>query len=291
MIGLRGWRKAALVAGFLAPSFICLVAFVLGPMGGALWISLQDWNLISPPVFVGLDNYRTLFSDPAFHEALLHTVLFIGGYLPLAYAGGLGLALLANRKLKGAKFFRAVYFLPVITSWVVVALVWKWLLNPRGGLVNSALGLIGIEGPGWWTEPGWALISVILASAWKDLGFVMVILLAGLQAIPEDLYEAARLDGGNAWQRLRYVTLPLLSPSSFFVVMISMINGFQVFDQVLVMTEGSNGTSVLVEQIWRNTFSYGAAGYAAAMSWVLFLIVLVLTIVGNRLQRRWVTYA
>jgi multiple sugar transport system permease protein len=215
------------------------------------------------------------------------------GYLPLVYIGGLLLALALNQRVRGLSFFRAAYFLPVVTSWVVVALMWKWLLNPDSGMVNFALGLVGIKGPGWWTDPGWAMPSIILASAWKDLGFVMVILLAGLQSIPEDYYEAASVDGAGRWARFRRITLPLLTPSSFFVLVISLINSFQVFDQVWVMTGGgpAGSSSVVVEQIVRHAFSYQQMGYASAMSWLLFAVILVVTVFQFRLQRRWVNYA
>jgi multiple sugar transport system permease protein len=293
MVGERGWRKALVVLSFLLPSLLVLLAFWIGPMVGTVWISLQDWNLIGQPAFVGLDNYTELLGDEKFHAALGHTLLYLVGYLPLVVSLGLGVALLLNRRLAGLALFRAAYFLPVVTSWVAVALLWKWLLDPDDGAVNQLLGAIGIQGPGWWTSPTWAMPSVILASAWKDLGFVMVILLAGLQAIPEDLYDAAKIDGANGWRRFRHVTLPLLSPSLFFVLVISLINGFQVFDQVWVMTDGGPGeaSSVVVEQIVKYTFSYGRIGYAAAMSWVLFVLILVVTLVQLRAQRRWVTHA
>jgi multiple sugar transport system permease protein len=166
------------------------------------------------------------------------------------------------------------------------------LLNPQSGIVNYLLGLAGIHGPGWWTDPAWAMPSIILATAWKDLGFVMVILLAGLQAIPEDYYEAAAVDGAGRWTKFRFITLPLLSPASFFVVVISLINGFQIFDQVYVMTGGGpvGASSVVVLQIVQNAFSFGLVGYASAMSWVLFAAILLITLVQFQLQRRWVTY-
>jgi multiple sugar transport system permease protein len=180
-----------------------------------------------------------------------------------------------------------------VTSWVVVALLWKWLLNPNDGVVNWLLGRVGIDGPGWWTSRQWAMPSVIVASAWKDLGFVMVILLAGLQAIPASLHEAATIDGAGPWQRLVRVTVPLLTPSLFFVLVISLINGFQVFDQVWVMTGGgpAGASTVVVQQIFDNTFRYGRAGYASAQSVVLFVIILAVTAVQLRLQKRWVHYA
>ena len=154
-------------------------------------MSLHKWNLISPMQWVGVDNYRNLLTDPKTAEVFQHTLIYVVGYLPLVYVGGLALAMALNQRLAGRSFFRATYFLPVVTSWVVVALVWKWMLNPNNGLVNQVLGTLGLPQPGWWTDPTWALPSVILASAWKDLGFVMVILLAGLQAIPADLLAAA----------------------------------------------------------------------------------------------------
>lgn len=292
MVGDRGWRKAGIVSLFVLPSLVPLAAFTLGPMIASAGISLLRWDLLRPPRLIGLQNYVNAFADPDLQAAVGHTLVFIVGYLPLVYLGGLGLALLLNLRLRGSSFFRAAYFLPVVTSWVVVALVWKWLLNPQSGIVNSALDLVGITGPGWWTDPGWALPAIILTSAWKDLGFVMVILLAGLQAIPTEYYEAAEVDGAGRWARFRSITLPLLSPSTFFVLVISLINSFQVFDQVWVMTNGgpAGSSSVVVEQIVRHAFSYNQMGYAAALSWLLFAVILVVTLVQFRLQRRWVNY-
>jgi multiple sugar transport system permease protein len=280
------------VLAFLLPSAIPLAAFVLGPMVSAAWVSLTEWNLLAPPTFVGIDNYVNLLNDPRTGEVFLHTLWYIVGYLPLVYVGGLALALALNQRLKGRSFWRGIYFLPVVTSWIVVALVWRWLLNPSTGIVNTVLGFFGIVGPGWWTDPFWAMPSIILASAWKDLGFVMVILLAGLQAINPDLVDAASIDGAGRWRRLFSVTLPLLSPSTFFVIVISLINGFQVFDQVYAMTGGGPGgaSEVVVQQIYDLTFRYGQAGEASALSWMLFVVVLAVTVVQIIGQRRWVTY-
>jgi multiple sugar transport system permease protein len=280
------------VLAFLLPSAIPLVLFVLGPMVAAAWVSLHQWNLISPMKFVGLDNYAKLLSDPRSADVFLHTLYYIVGYLPLVYIGGLALALALNTALKGRSFLRGVYFLPVVTSWIVVALVWRWLLNPSNGVVNAVLAVFGIDGPGWWSDPAWAMPSIIIASSWKDLGFVMVILLAGLQAINPDLYDAAKVDGAGWWRRLFSVTLPLLSPSTFFVLVISLINGFQVFDQVYAMTGGGpNGASqVVVQQIYDLTFRYQRAGEASALSWMLFIVVLAATLIQVRGQRRWVNY-
>lgn len=288
----RRIKYALTVLAFLLPSAIPLALFILGPMVAAAWISLTKWNFLTAPQFVGFDNYSKLLSDPRTGEVFLHTVYYIVGYLPLVYVGGLALALALNTALKGRSFLRGVYFLPVVTSWIVVALVWRWLLNPSTGVVNSVLASFGIDGPGWWTDPAWAMPSIILASAWKDLGFVMVILLAGLQAISPELYDAAKVDGAGWWRRTISVTIPLLSPSTFFVLVISLINGFQVFDQVYAMTGGgpAGASQVVVQQIYDLTFRYGRAGDASALSWMLFVVVLAVTVIQVRGQRRWVNY-
>lgn len=293
MVGERGWRKAAIAVLFIGPSLVPLTLFTLGPMAASFAISFLHWDLQRPARLVGLNNFTNVLADPDFQGAVGHTLYFIAGYLPLVYLGGLGLALALNQRLRGSSFFRAAYFLPVITSWVVIALVWKWLLNPETGLVNFLLSLVGIQGPGWWTDPTWAMPSIIIASAWKDLGFVMVILLAGLQAIPDEYHEAASVDGAGSLARFRHITLPLLTPASFFVLVISLINSFQVFDQVYVMTGGgpAGSSSVIVGEIVRQAFSYSRMGYASAMSWLLFVAILVVTVLQFRLQKRWVTYA
>ena len=292
MVGERGWRKVGLVSFFLLPALLPLLIFRVLPMIASVGVSLTEWNLLRPPVLVGLDNYLGLLSDKNFHRALVNTLYYMVGYLPLVLGGALATAVLLNSKLKGSTFFRGVYFLPVVTSWVVVALLWKWLLSPEGGMVNYLLSLVGIDGPGWWTDRAWAMPSIILASAWKDLGFSMLILLAGLQNIPEHLYEAARIDGAGRWQRLRYITLPLLTPFIFFAMVLAMIGAFQVFDQVWIMTEGgpAGATTVVMEQVVKNAFKYGLMGEASAMSWVLFAIILSFTVVQLRAQKRWVHY-
>jgi multiple sugar transport system permease protein len=290
--GRRRGRYALTVAVFLLPSLVPLLAFVIGPMISAAWTSLHRWNLIGPLEWVGLDNYAHLLTDAATGDAFLHTIWYIVGYLPIVYVGGLALALALNTRIRGRAALRGMFFLPVITSWVVVALVWRWLLSPSNGVVNNVLAWFGVEGPGWWSDPAWAMPSIILASAWKDLGFVMVILLAGLQSINPDLYEAAQLDGAGWWRRLFSVTLPMLSPSTFFVVVLSLINGFQVFDQVYVMTGGgpNNSSQVVVQQVYDLTFRYGQAGMASALSWLLFFVIMIVTLVQFYGQKRWVNY-
>ena len=286
-------RYTLTVLCFLLPSALPLLAFTVYPMFGALWASLHEWNLISPMKWVGLENYAHLLQDSDTRAAFAHTAYYILGYLPLVYVGGLALALALNSKIRGRTLLRGIYFLPVVTSWIAVALVWRWLLNPSSGIVNHVLGLVGIDGPGWYTDPAWAMPSIILASAWKDLGFVMIILLAGLQAIPQDLYEAATVDGAGWWRRLVSVTLPMLTPSTFFVIVISLINGFQVFDQVYAMTGGgpAGASQVVVQQVYDLTFRYSSAGEASALSWMLFVLVLAVTVIQIRAQKRWVNYA
>ncbi|WP_084075678.1 carbohydrate ABC transporter permease [Demequina sp. NBRC 110052] len=288
----RQRRATATAYLFLAPSAIPLLLFVVYPMFRAAWTSLHEWNLLSEKSWVGLDNYADLVSDPETAAAFLHTLYYVLGVLPLTLVGGLALALGLHRAFRGRNLLRGVYFLPVVTSWIAVAIVWRWLLNPSVGIVNEALSWIGIDGPGWWTDPAWSMPSIILASAWKDLGYVMVLLLAGLQALPTDVQEAAMIDGAGWWRRLRSITLPLLTPALFFVVVITLINGFQVFDQVYAMTGGGpNGSSeVVVMRIYDMTFRYGEAGLASALSMVLFLVILLITLGQMRGERKWVNY-
>ena len=281
-------RKYIALAVLLLPSLIGMFTFVMLPVLSSLVLSFAEWDLIGELRWISLDNYVTALSDPTVLGALGHTLLFIAGYLPAVVALALGLALLLNRKLKGRVVFRAVYFVPVVTSWVAVSLIWKWLLNPQYGLINYGLALVGIKGPGWLFDPSWAMAGIVLTSIWKDVGFVAVIYLAGLQDIPENLYEAASLDGATPWQRFWTITLPMLAPTTFFVTTISLISSFQVFDQVWIMTGGgpAGATSVMVEQIYKNAFSYYKMGYASAISWVLFALIFIVTLAQNFAQRR-----
>jgi multiple sugar transport system permease protein len=276
------------LAVLLLPSLLGMAAFIMLPVVSSFVLSFSQWDLLGEINWIGLDNYVTALGDPAVLGALRNTLLFILGYLPSVVILALGLALLLNRKLKGRVVFRAIYFVPVVTSWVAVSLVWKWLLNPQYGLINYGLALIGIKGPGWLFDPSWAMAGIVLTSVWKDIGFVTVIYLAGLQDIPENLYEAASLDGANPWQKFWTITLPMLAPTTFFVTTISLISSFQVFDQVWIMTGGgpAGATSVMVEQIYKNAFSYYKMGYASAISWVLFAIIFVVTIAQNIAQKR-----
>ena len=285
----RGAHRWLVLALFLGPSLIGVVLFVAGPIVASLALAFSSWDLLTPPTFVGLRNFERLSRDVEFWAALRHTVTFLAGYVPLVLVSGLAVAVALNGRVPARGVFRAIYFLPVVTSWVAVALVWKWLLNPHFGLVNAWLAQVGIQGPAWLFDPSWAMASVILTSIWKDTGFVMVILLAGLQGIPRVYYEAASIDGASRAQLLRHVTVPLLAPAIFFALTISLINSFQVFDQVYVMTGGgpAGATTVLVERIVKQAFSFSRMGYAAAMSWVLFVLIFVTTFAFSRVQRRW----
>lgn len=279
--------KLIALSVLLLPSLAGLTIFVITPIVASFGLSFTRWDLFTDIEWVGLANFQRIIVDPDVHDALRNTLLFIAGYLPGVIVIALSLAVLLNRKLKGKVLYRAVYFVPVVTSWVAVSLIWKWLLNPEYGLINYGLSLIGIQGPGWLFDPNWALAGVILTSIWKDIGFVMVIYLAGLQDIPESYYEAAQLDGAGPWQQFWTITRPLLARTTFFVTTISLINSFQVFDQVWVMTQGgpAGATSVMMELIYKNAFSYYQMGYASALSWVLFAIIFAVTIIQNLAQR------
>ncbi len=288
----RGFHKWKWVLFFLAPSLAGLLIFMVGPLLYSLRLTLYEWNLLSDPVYVGLDNFRRLYHDADFWLAFRHTLTYIALYTPAVMVLALGTALLLNRPLRGVAFFRAVTFVPVVSSWVVVALMWRWIFNPRFGLLNYFLAQLGIDGPAWLFDPDTALYAIIIAGIWKDIGFVAVMFLAGLQGIDESYYEAAKIDGARGPQRLRYITLPLLTPTTFFALIISLINSFQIFEQAWLMPEdfARTGTTVVVERIVNYAFRYNQMGYAAAMSWVLFAVIFTITFVQIRLQKRWVHY-
>lgn len=269
-----------------------MLLFSMLPVGASLVLTLFKWDLITEPAFVGLGNFRRLVVDPDFWAAFRHTLTYIAGYVPLGTAVGLALALLLNQKLRFLTFFRTAFFLPVVSSWVAVSLLWRWLFNPQTGPINAILALVGIQGPAWLYDATWAMPAVVITSVWKDAGFIAVLYLAGLQGIPDQYYEAAALDGASRWQQFRHITAPLLTPTTFFVVTISLISSFQVFDQVFIMTEGgpAGATTVLAERIFRYAFRYGRMGYAAAYSWLLFALIFAVTLIQMRFQRTWVHY-
>lgn len=292
MAGDKGLKKYFWVLFFLLPSLLGLLIFTVLPMLASLGLTMFEWDLLTTPEFVGFDNFKHLFTDPTFWQSLSHTLYFIVGYVPIVIVLGLCVALLLNQKIKGRSFSRAAFFTPVISSWVAVSLLWMWIFRPKYGILNYLLGLFSITGPNWLYDTHWAMPAIIITSIWKDIGYIMIMYIAGLQNIPDEYYEAAALDGASRWQKLIYITLPMLSPTTFFALMISLINSFQVFDQVWIMTQGgpANSTTTLVQQIVMNATRYGRYGYAAAISWVLFLIIFGFTVLQNHLQKRWVFY-
>ena len=279
---------------FLLPNLVGFAIFTAFAVVASAAISLTTWDLLSDPVFVGFDNYVELLTDdPLFRTVLWNTLYFTVVSVPASTAIALGLAMLFNTGLKAIPLFRTAYFLPVITATVVVALVWRWFFNPDFGILNYVLYELGVDTPpNWLASRTWAMPSVIILSVWKQVGYNMVIFLAGLQAIPATLYEAAAIDGAGRWNRFRNITLPMLTPTTFFVLVISIINSLQVFDAVLVLTDGgpANATRTMVFHIWEEAFVFLEMGYAAAVAWILFLLVFLVTLVQWKLQGRWVHY-
>jgi len=278
---------------FLAPNIIGFLLFSLLPVGATLVISLLNWDLIRDPEFVGFQNYTTLLTkDPIFREVLFNTAYFVIGVVPASIIISLLLALVMNNGLKGISLFRAIFFIPVITSSVAVAMLWRWLYNTDYGLINVGLNALGLPYIPWLTSTNWAMPAVIIMAVWKSLGYNMVIYLAGLQGISPTLYEAAALDGAGGWARFRDITLPLLGPTTFFILVISVINSFQVFDLTFILTQGGPGiaTTTIVMYIYDQGFRYFQMGYAAAIAWVLFIIIFLITLVQMQYQKRWVHY-
>ena len=278
---------------FLLPSLVGLVLFSIIPIGTSLYLSLTEWDIIGgPPKFQGLKNYLQILASEEMTRVLGNTLYFIVLYIPLILITSILVAMLLNNKLPGIGVYRTIYYIPVLTSWVAAALLWKWLLNPKYGAVNAILGMLGIQGPSWLQDKVWAMPGVVLASIWKDMGYFSLIILAGLQGINQSYYEAAEIDGANGFARFRFITLPLVTPTLFFVMVICIINSFQLFPQVMVMTEGGPGgaTQVFVERIYNYAFRYYKMGYAASLSWILFVFIFVATIVQLRMQKRWVHY-
>ncbi len=292
MVGQSRLRQQAWVLLFLGPSLLGLLLFIVGPVLFSLALTLFRWNLLSPMEYVGLQNFVELWRDERFWAAFQHTITYIVLYVPAVFVVAFLLALLLNRPLRGRAFFRMAFYVPVVSSWVAVSMMWRWIFNPQYGLMNYLLGLIGIQGPAWLYDPNTALYAVVIASVWKDAGFSTVLFLAGLQGIPEVYHEAAQIDGANPWQRLRHVTVPLITPTAFFVLVTTLIGSFQVFDQMYLMPVeyAQRGTTVIVQYIVNNAFRYQRMGYAATISWVLFAMIFVITVVQLRLQRRWVHY-
>jgi multiple sugar transport system permease protein len=279
---------------FVAPALLAIGLFFLLPVVAALFLSFTDFDIyalrtLENARIVGLDNYVALLRDPLFWTALRNTLYFVllGG--PLSVAVSLGAALLVSARLVRFKgFFRTVYFAPVVTTLVAVAVVWRYIYHPRFGLLNYALGFLGIDPIDWLGDPVWAMPSIILLAVWKNFGYNMVIFIAGLQAIPDYLYEAAELDGAGPWQRFRHVTLPSLAPTFLFVGLLTMIGYFQLFAEPYVMTQGGplHATYSVVLFMYEQGFRWWNMGFAAAIAFVLFLIILGATLLQLRLQPR-----
>ena len=267
------------------PKVFIFAAVLLIPFLGAFYVSLHQWEpLAQSHPFVGIDNYVRLVQDPIFWDALINTAGYSLALLVFDVPIALGLALLLNMNLRGTKFYSAAIFLPVVTSWVVVSLIWSWIYNPQYGLLNTMLGTIGLPQLSWLQSSKTALASIALMSIWKHIGFNMVIFLAGLKGIPDDLYEAAIIDGANRWERFRYVTLPLLKPTTFFVFVVTLVFSFRVYTQVYVMTNGGpvHSTYTIVYYFWQTGFQQFEMGYASAIAVVLFLLVFGLSVLQQR---------
>ena len=290
---IRKWlRRNGTGLAFISPWLIGFLCFTIGPFISSVYLSFNSYDLINPPKWVGTANYSTLLhDDPLFWSSLWITVKFALVSVPLGIVAGVGLALLLNLKVKGQTIFRTVFYLPSIVPAVANAVVFSWILNPEIGLVNGILRLFGVEGPAWLTDTKWALWSLIFMSIW-GVGGSMVIYLAGLQDIPVHLYEAATLDGASAYQRLRKVTLPLLTPVIFFNLIMGIIGSFQYFTEAFVMTKGGpeGSTSFYALYLFQRAWQYLDMGYACAMAWIVFVIVMILTGIVFRSQKRWVQF-
>lgn len=278
--------------GFLTPTIIGLIVFNAGAIIASFIISFFKYDVITPAKWIGLENYRWIFNSSLFWRSVTNTLRFAAGYIPLSIAASLILALLLNQKLRGIGVFRTVFYLPVVTSMVAVSLVFSWLFNPYYGLINHFLSLFGIQGPAWLSSTEWAMPAVILVSVWKTAGYYMVICLAVLQNIPPELYEAASIDGADRWKQIRHITIPLISPTTFFITVMCTMSSLKVFEQVYVMTKGgpANSTLTINLLIYRNAFEYLRMGRATAMAYFLFAMIMVVTLVQFWGQKRWVHY-
>lgn len=289
-------RKALWGMALVAPNVFGLFFFYGVPVLMAFRTSLQEWNGIKPPRFVGLDNFQLLLEDEKFEQALTNTFKLLGLTVPAEIILALGIAILLNQPLRGRSVLRTLYFLPVVTSTVAASVVWTSLFQPRYGLLSQLLDPVGLGDTKWLVDPGLVLIPIAVVAVWQRVGFDMVIFLAGLQAIPNVLYEAAIIDGAGRWQRFWHVTLPMLSPTTFLVLVLAMISSLQVFDQVYVITlrtvpGGVGGSATtLTYYLYRSAFTNSRFGYASAIALVLFAIILVITVTQLVIQRYWVYY-
>jgi multiple sugar transport system permease protein/alpha-1,4-digalacturonate transport system permease protein len=284
-------RRNTLVGwSFILPNFVGFAALTLTPVVVLFYVAFTSWNVFGKAKWTGTANFTRMWKDASFWTALTNTAYYTALHIPLTLTAALGLALLLNRSLRGVAFFRTAAFFPYITSMVALTYVWNVLYSPEYGPINSFLRAIGIGNPpGWTTSADWSMPAVIFVGTWREMGYYMLLFLAGLQTIPAQLYEAARVDGANAWQRFLFVTLPGLRHTMFFVVVIMTIGSFKVFDLILLMTEGGPGQSTLVlsQYIYQKGFVENQFGYASAISIVLFVICCVVTIFQYFVNRRW----
>lgn len=278
--------------GMMTPTLLGLLFFMVGPMAVAVYISFTEWSLLGSPEWLGLKNFSQLFRDPLFWTAWRNTLVYTGVSVPLSMILGLGIAVLLNRKLPGMAIFRVLFFVPMTVGVVASGLLWSWMFTPQYGLINYLFHFVGLGPYPWLTGTSTAMPSIIIVGVWRALGFNIIVFLAGLQAVPEQLYDAATVDGAGPVRKFRHITIPLLSPTLFFGALIGVIMSFQVFEQTYVMTQGGPGNSTLtiIYFIFQQGFSYLRMGYASAAS-VTFLVVLALgTALMLRLQSRLVHY-
>ncbi|MCL4544656.1 MAG: sugar ABC transporter permease [Chloroflexi bacterium] len=276
---------------FILPWLVGLVAFTAGPILASLYLSFTRYNVLQPAQWVGVGNYVQLLHDPLLFTALANTLFMVVVGLPLNIITAFGLALLLNRAVRGMQFYRTMFYMPAIVPGVANAVLWLWLLNPSLGLVNALLAVVHIAGPAWLVSPTWAKPGMVLMGMFST-GATMVIYLAGLQGVPAHLYEAAQIDGAGWWWRFWSVTFPMMTPTLFFTVIIGTIHTLQIFAQSYIMTQGGpvNSTLFVVYYLFNNAFAYFKMGYASAIAWLLFLLILLLTAVQLYGAPRWVHY-
>jgi multiple sugar transport system permease protein len=288
------WREAMACYLFIAPGVLGFLIFSLGPVLFSLAMSFMDYGVVTAPKFVGLGNWRVIFSfteDPLIWQSLRVTTYYALGSVGLGVISALAVAMLMNQRVFGIYVFRTIYYMPSVIAGVPVAMLWLWIFNPTFGVLNTALAWFGIQGPQWLFDPVWVIPAFIVMSLWS-IGGAMVIYLAALQGVPQHLYEAADLDGANVLAKFRHVTLPMLSPVIFFNVILSIIGSFQAFTQAFIMTQGgpANASLFYVLYLYRNAFQYFKMGYASAMAWLLLVIIMALTLLVFRSSTVWVFY-
>lgn len=284
---LDGWL-------FILPAVIGVLAFNFFPIALSFFASFTRWDAITAPEFVGVENYVTMFTaDSFFRLTFRNTLFYVFGKIPFTVVIALLLALLTKREVFGIKFFRTAFYTPVVTTTIAIGIVWTWILSGQFGVLNYFLGRIGIDGPDWLTDPSWAMVGIIIVSIWHDVGYPMVIYLAALQGIPTSLYEAADIDGATAWQKARYITIPLVSPATFFIIILQFISSFQIFGLIFIMTGGgpANSTNVFIYYLYQNAFAWWKMGYASALAWFLFVVIGAITYFQWKMQKRWVFYS